>query len=88
LIKVEDENLITTTAAHERGAAELRESDIAGPDGAIIVPMNCGQELYDVIDLTSPQAGLNATNRRILALSHTWTPSKARYTLNMGVGAP
>jgi len=88
LQQASDDNLSTVAKAHERGEAMLRESDIESLQGSILVPMNCGQELFDVIDLTSPQVGLDASKRRILALSHTWIPVKPSYTLKIGLGAP
>jgi len=52
--------------------------------------MNCGQDLFDVVAITSPQTGLDASNRRVLSLSRTWTPAKPkpRYDLRVGLGAP
>ena len=88
LAQVNDLNLETTTKAHQRGEAILREADIEGTSGHILVPMNCGQDLYDVIAITSPQAGLSASKRRVLSLTLTWAPSKGKYTLKLGLGAP
>ncbi len=88
LAQVNDLNLETTTKAHQRGEAILREADIEGSNGHILVPMNCGQDLYDVIAITSPQAGLSASKRRVLSLTLTWAPSKGKYTLKLGLGAP
>jgi len=52
--------------------------------------MNCGQDLFDVVSITSPQIGINASKRRVLSLSRTWTPNKpkSRYDLRLGLGAP
>ena len=90
LAQVKDINLDTTTRAHYRGEAVMREVDIEGLNGKILVPMNCGQDLFDVIAITSPQAGLNASKRRVLSLDRTWTPTKKqnRYALSVGLGAP
>jgi len=72
LAQAKDINLDTTTKAHYRGEAMIREADIEGLNGTILVPMNCGQDLFDVIAITSPQAGLNASKRRVLSLDRTW----------------
>ena len=90
LIQANDINLNTAVKAHYRGEAELREADIEGLNGTILVPMNCGQDLFDVIAITSPQAGLSASKRRVLSLDRTWTPTKKEsvYTLSVGLGAP
>ena len=90
LAQVKDINLNTITKAHYREEAMMREVDIKGLNGTILVPMNCGQDLFDVIAITSTQAGLNASKRRVLSLDRTWTPTKkeSRYTLSVGLGAP
>jgi len=87
LTQVKDLNLATTTRAHERGAAELRESAIHALDGIVLVPLNCGQEMYDVVDLTDAVAGLVAAKRRVLSLSHVYNPTKGQYILKIGLGA-
>ena len=86
LSQVKDLNLTTTTRAHERGAAELRDAAIHAQEGYILVPLNCGQELYDVVDLTDAVAGLTAAKRRVLSLSHTYNPTKGQYILKIGLG--
>jgi len=83
-----DLNLDSTDEAHQRGQAILREAEMASAGGDIAVLMNCGQDLYDVVDITSPQAGLDAARRRVLALEHAWAPLAGRYTLRLGLGAP
>ena len=87
LTQAQDINLTTTTKAHERGAAELREAAIHALDGIVLVPLNCGQEMYDVVDLTDAVAGLTAAKRRVLSLSHTYNPTKGQYVLKIGLGA-
>jgi len=88
LSQVRDINLDTTEKAHQRGQAILREAEMESLSGHILVPMNCGQDLYDAIGISSPQAGLDASKRRVLTLNHTWTPSTAKYTLKLSLGAP
>jgi hypothetical protein len=86
LSQVKDLNLATTTRAHERGAAELRDAAIHAQEGYLLVPLNCGQELYDVVDLTDAVAGLTAARKRVLSLSHTYNPTKGQYVLKIGLG--
>ena len=90
LTQIIDTNLDTATKAHYRGEAVMREVDIKGLNGTILVPMNCGQDLFEVIVITSSQAGLNASKRRVLSLDRAWTPTKKanRYFLSVGLGAP
>lgn len=88
LTQAKDINLTTTTKAHERGAAELRDAAIHALDGVLLVPLNCGQELYDVVDITDAVAGLTAAKKRVLSLSHTYNPTKGQYVLKLGLGSP
>jgi hypothetical protein len=48
--------------------------------------MNCGQELYDVIDITDPLAALTAAKHRVLSLHHLYDTQKGVYTLKVGLG--
>ena len=86
LAQVHDINLDTEAEAHARGEALLRRSAIEALNGYIMVPMNCGQELYDVIDLTDALAGLSAAKRRVLSLYHLYDTQKGTYTLKIGLG--
>jgi len=87
LAQVHDINLDTEAEAHSRGEAVLRHAAIESEDGYIVVPLNCGQELYDVIDITDALAGLTAAKRRVLSLHHTYDTQKGIYTLKIGLGA-
>jgi hypothetical protein len=86
LAQVHDINLNTEAEAHARGQALLRHAAIESLDGYILVPMNCGQELYDVIEITDALAGLTAAKRRVLSLSHIYNPVKGQYVLKIGLG--
>jgi hypothetical protein len=69
LLQVHDLNLATMAEAEERAQAEFRRAQLAALAGEMAVPANCGQELYDVVDITDPRAGLSQARRRILGLS-------------------
>ena len=75
LHQVHDLNLDTTAKAQERVARELRHLEIMSVGGELIVPANCGQELYDVIDITDSRAGLSQVKRRVLGLSLSYSVS-------------
>jgi hypothetical protein len=66
---VHDLNLNTVARAQDRADAEMRHQEIASGTGEIVVPVNCGQELYDVISITDESAGLTAAQRRVIGLS-------------------
>ena len=62
-----DRNLTTVALVESRADAMLRASALEATSGEITVPVNCGQELYDVIEVTDASAGLTAARRRVLA---------------------
>ncbi len=68
LVQVHDLNLTSVAQAEDRGDAVLRKAALAAADGEIAVPVNCGQELYDVIEVTDAGAGLSADRRRVLSI--------------------
>jgi len=67
--QVHDLNLNTVARARDRADAEMRHQEIASRGGEILVPVNCGQELYDVISITDESAGLTNAQRRVIGLS-------------------
>jgi hypothetical protein len=85
--QAQDLNLDTAASAHARGQVMLRDAEIHAGAGQITVPLNCGQELYDVVEITDQRAGLSAAKRRVLALQHTYAPSKGKYVLRIALGA-
>ncbi|MGB2856019.1 MAG: hypothetical protein WBC61_05165, partial [Dehalococcoidia bacterium] len=85
----QDYDLALSTAARTaaRAAAIQRRSEVRSLDGYVLVPMNCGQEIYDVIKLTDQRAPLSAEKRRVLGLDHTFYPAKAQYRTLAHLGA-
>jgi len=51
------------------------------------VPLNCGQELYDVVDITDARAGLNQAKRRVLGLAWHYASAQGRYEQSLRLGA-
>ena len=72
--QVHDLNLDTVARAQDRADAEMRHQEIGSSSGEIVVPVNCGQELYDVISITDESAGLTDARRRVLGLSMRYSP--------------
>jgi len=87
LRQLQDRNLDTVAEAQARGQAYLREAEIQSGSGAISIPVNCGQQLYDVIDITDSRAGLNAEKRRVLGVALIFNPSRAQYEQRLTLGA-
>lgn len=88
LAQVHDVNLTTVEGAQARAAAVRREAEIASLAGEIIVPVNCAQELYDVVTVTDPAAGLAAARRRVMGVALRYTRNKdAVYEMRLALGA-
>ncbi|MFB0559514.1 MAG: hypothetical protein ACETVS_03160 [Dehalococcoidales bacterium] len=87
LNQLDDRNIDTVTKAGQRGEAYLREAEIESADGSIRIPVNCGQQLYDVIDITDSRAGLSAEKKRVLGLTLIYEPQRSEYEQRLSLGA-
>ena len=87
LQQLEDRNIDTVAKAEQRGEAYLREAEIASIDGDILVPVNCGQQLYDVIDITDARAGLDEQKKRVLGLILVYNPRRGEYSQRLRLGS-
>jgi len=61
-----DPNLQSATRAQERADAILRRESLRAEGGQITIPVNCGQELYDVITVTDDRCGITSKKYRVL----------------------
>jgi len=86
LRQLEDNNIDTVAKAQTRGEAHLRESEIKSTGGMIRIPVNCGQQLYDVIDITDSRTGLSAEKKRVLGLVLTYNPCRGEYEARLSLG--
>jgi hypothetical protein len=77
--RIEDKNIESAAAAEDRGQSHLRKAEMAAASGAILVPVNCGQQLYDVIDITDSRASLAAAKRRVNGLTLVYNPRRGEY---------
>jgi len=87
LRQVEDQNIDTVAQAEQRGEAYLREAEIESEGGTILVPVNCGQQMYDVIDITDVRAGLSGEKMRVLGIVLLYEPLRGAYELKLSLGA-
>jgi hypothetical protein len=87
LSQLEDRNIDTMARAQDRGQAYLREAEIESAGGFIHVPVNCGQQLYDVIDITDSRAELEAAKRRVVGLTLVYRPHRGQYEHRLSLGA-
>jgi hypothetical protein len=86
LEQVLDANLTTVTQAEERGDAVLRKASLGALDGEVTAPVNCGQELYDVIAVTDAVAGLSAAKRRVLGMELRYSAATGAYETRLRLG--
>jgi hypothetical protein len=89
LRQVHDVSLTSTTLAGDRGDATLRQEALALALGEIVTPVNCGQELEDVVLVTDPQAGLSVAKHRVVGLDlHYARRDRAVYEQRLLLGRP
>lgn len=87
LRQVHDLNLDTATKVQNRGDAELRRETLLAMGGELLIPVNCGQELYDVVDITDSRAGLSEAKRRVLGMALQYqTRERPRYEQRLLLG--
>ncbi|UCH43820.1 MAG: hypothetical protein JSW16_04600, partial [Dehalococcoidales bacterium] len=84
---LEDSNIDTVAEAEQRGLACLREAEIKAKAGNIRIPVNCGQQLYDVIDITDSRAGMSAEKKRVTGLTLLYAPARGEYEHRLSLGA-
>ncbi len=88
LLQVHDLNLTTADDLQGRADALLRKAEMQSLDGEVVVPVNCGQELYDVVTITDPAAGLSEARRRVLGISLRYSRAAAPiYQMRLRLGA-
>jgi len=87
LRQMEDRNIDTVDKAQERGDAYLRHAEVASTGGSILVPANCGQQLYDVVDITDIRAGLDESRRRVLGFVLVYSPRRGEYRQRLQLGS-
>jgi hypothetical protein len=87
-VPVRDLNLTTNDMTEDRAGFDLHDAQIhARRDEVDVFGVNCGQELYDVVEITDPQAGLIAAKRRVLGLRWRFeTFRTGRYDMTLVLG--
>ncbi len=69
-------------AAYEAAALSNKEL-YHSYGGEITIPVNCGQELHDVIDITDSGAGLSAARRRVSGIELVYDVLKGKYFMTL-----
>jgi hypothetical protein len=83
-----DPNLEETDQAAKRAVALLRHEAQKSLGGQITVPTNCGQELYDVVEVTDQRCGISQVKYRVLAIQTDYDRRQGRYEQKLSLGAP
>jgi hypothetical protein len=83
-----DPAIPTTDQAGEVASAVLAKMRLMGKRGAILIPPNCGQELFDVVQISDAGANQSAVKFRVVGLGFEYNPKQARYQHNLTLGAP
>jgi hypothetical protein len=83
-----DPNLQSAARAQERADAILRRESLRAERGNLVVPVNCGQELYDVITVTDTRCGISSKKYRVLDIETTLSLRQWLYQQRFTLGAP
>jgi hypothetical protein len=87
LRQVGDRNISTVSEAQQRGQAYLRQAEIEAEGGSILVPVNCGQQLYDVVAITDARVGLDGEKKRVMGIILGYYPRRGEYRQRLQLGA-
>jgi hypothetical protein len=78
----------SASEASQRAVRELRRGEIWGAfTGWCQVPVNCGQEEFDVITITDVAGGVTLIDRRVLGIETTWKKLDGSYFQKLLLGA-
>ncbi len=80
-----DRNLSTVDDVEERGETWLQNAEMDAQEGNISVPVNCGQQMYDVVDITDERAGLIGEKKRVVGITLVYNSLKGEYRQNLAL---
>jgi hypothetical protein len=78
----------TTAQAGDVASAILAKMRLTGKRGVILIPPNCGQELFDVVQVSDSMANQSAVTFRVVGIRFEYNPKQARYAHKLILGAP
>ena len=84
----QDLSIPTTAKAADVAAAAVAKARLTGARGFIVIPPNCGQELWDVIQVTDKPTAQSQQKYRVIAVSFDYEPLRHRYQHKLILGAP
>jgi len=83
-----DPNLQSAARAQERADAILRKASLRAERGNLVIPVNCGQEPYDVITVTDTRCGISGKKYRVLDIETALSLRQWLYQQRLTIGAP
>jgi hypothetical protein len=83
-----DPAIPTTAQAAATASAVLSKMRLTGKGGVILIPPNCGQELFDVVQVSDSMANQAAVTFRVVGIRFEYNPKLARYAHKLILGAP
>ncbi len=81
-----DRNISSVSQAHDFGDTLLRKCGMETLRGTVQIPVNCGQQLYDVVDITDINAGLSIVKKRVVGIALEYQPAKSIYIQLLSLG--
>jgi len=82
-----DPAIPTTAQAADVASAVLSKIRLMGKRGVILIPPNCGQELFDVVQISDSGANQSAVKFRVVGIRFEYSPKQARYQHKLILGA-
>ncbi len=84
-LAVEDSNLTSVAQVEARGEAVLGRLLRESVDDNITVPVHCGLQVFDVVDVTDRRCGFAAEKRRVSWIELVYEPAKGLYLQKLGL---
>jgi hypothetical protein len=78
----------SSSLAASVASAILAKMRLTGKRGVILIPPNCGQELWDAVQITDAGANQSAVKFRVVGIRFEYNPKQARYQHRLILGAP
>ena len=83
-----DPAIPTTAQAADVASAVLSKMRLMGKREVILIPPNCGQELFDVVQVSDSLGNQSATKFRVVGIRFEYNPREACYQHRLILGAP
>lgn len=78
----------TTAQAGAIAEAILSKMRLTGKRGVMLIPPNCGQELWDVVEVWDGPGNQSAVKFRVVGIHFEYNPRQAKYEHRLILGAP